>query len=202
MMPNLNNYYLSEIDTKLDYFPYGYRDIERIRSEFREINSEIATIKKRKIGNSGYYVYSNQYSENSRQAFENLYALSDTYSEWGLSNILSLLMDDYSSSLIYGKTWTVSTGSFLSEDYQVFTFQWSDGENGTLSTNLPSSQSNKKSYFFYYEKRDGILYFGYVNQEDENDRFDAYRIDSITYNGNSWSLRVYCYKDGKTYTLT
>ena len=84
-------------------------------------------------------------------------------------------------------------------DYHIYWYENNDGER--LATNLPNEKKNGKDYYFTISGYGNNLIFGYEDQVNASDKFDAYEIVDVVYSDKSWCILVYCYSNDQTYVM-
>lgn len=190
-MQSVNGTNYKTIGAQIDEFPLDYRDINSIKAEYNQVKKNIEVIQ----STSAFTSY-NTKSERSctalRNAYANLMDFNSKNSDWDLSDYLESVHDKYLLNFVFGIEWKTSSGT---------SFYWHEGDNGEewLSTGLPSDKVDSKDYFFYTSSPDK---FGYENQKNSSDKFLAYRISDVIYSNGKWQLKIYCYSDSRTQTLS
>ena len=178
---NMNNklqnvaYYsdLESIQSNLNFLPFDYRDSQQIRTELQLILNDINVIRKSDIKDD---------YKRMRVSYYNLETLSNKLYRW---NIIDLL--DNQSELVkllgaYG------VSSYFNLEPCGYT------EGFCLSTNLPTDQVSTKEYYYYHVEYE---IFGYKNINNEDDKFDAFRILGVYQN----YIKIYNLKNKQTYIL-
>lgn len=176
---------LRVIGREIDRLPYNYRDIRNIKEQQQMILREFTIIQNGNISTD---------SERMRNAYYSLQSIDDNLFNWDLSGYLSRVD---SRILLYDVSW-VTGGNFVFGQTYYFRL-YPNPENPSrllLSTNLPSNKQSGVDYYFTVNSNYTI--FGYENQNDVNDKFDAFRILSIKKD----EIRIYCYVDQQTYLLS
>ena len=189
----ISNYSKEYLDDYLDYLPNNYNDIRSIKNTYKDVQ---------------YYLYDNRVEDLRR--YVELDKIQEKDSHWNFEKIFA----DISWFDIYGVKWegdiislsNSSSGNgsgvtqLTGEAYIQIT---NDQGKETFYTNLPNNKVSGKSYYFYKEFKSNYVIIGYENQNDTNDRFDAFKISDIKYNSktNLYSLNVFCYSNSKTYVL-
>lgn len=196
LMLNVDGANYKSIGTKIDSFSSDYRDIDDIKIEYNQLKKNIETIEGMPL-----FMRTSRDSESLRNAYVSLVKFNQNNHRWDLSEYLNdTVYEEQFSNFVFGKEWSNADYNFL----------WSDNGNGgkTLKTNLPNDKDYNKDYYFYTDNdknSSGLRYspteFGYENQNDENDKFLAYRIVDVTYSNGKWQIRIYCYSNSRTYTL-
>jgi hypothetical protein len=183
------------IQSLIDRLPYDYKDVEEIKKQYKKINWQVDIIKSIEVS-----ALTNDESKKLRDAIENLYELDDEYTNWDLSDYLKYnLLFEHTAQIAFGKKW--ETGN-----YYFYWFEDSTGEH--LRTNLPSNAKQNEEYYFDRTMKDNKIWemvlpskFQYINKNDIGDYFDAYAIESVCYQDNCFKLKIYCYVNGRYYTL-
>ena len=168
---------IDSIGTRINSIPYDYRNINSIKTQYQMILKEINIIRNGNMHND---------YEKMRIAYYNLVLIDNTTFSWDLSTFLDSVDKQI---LIYNIRWENSSYSFR--------YYFNPEDDGMwLSTNLPNNKESGKVYYYYTESNYSI--FGYRNQNDSNDKFQAFRILSIKED----EIRIYCYSNQQTYILT
>ncbi|MBR2473953.1 MAG: hypothetical protein IKB51_02865 [Clostridia bacterium] len=190
IMLNVTESNNDDIAALINKLPSGYKDVEDIEKQYKQIQKYIRTIE------SAYGTDVND-SENAREAYVALYQFNKQNYNWDLSQYLDYITEEQFGRLVFGKQWENS----------FYSFRWySDGESEWLTTNLPNDKDHNKEYSFYYDAKQFVLEvnpqnFGYENKNDENDKFWAYRINDVIYSNGKWQIEIYCYSNSNTYIL-
>ena len=179
------------IGSQIDEFPLDYRDINSIKTEYNQIKKNIEVIQSTSAFTS-WGTKSERSCTALRNAYANLMDFNTKNSDWDLSDYLESVHDKYLLNFVFGIEWETSDGT---------SFYWHEGDNGEewLSTGLPNDKVDSKDYFFYTSSPDK---FGYENQNNSSDKFLAYRISDAIYSNGKWQLKIYCYSDSRTQTLS
>jgi hypothetical protein len=186
-MMSVTRYNISSIGQQIDEFPLDYRDIRQIRAEYNKISKYIAVISDS--------VLTEQSSEECRTACAALVEFQGETDRWDLSGYLEdMVFGHRRGMLIYGREWKTADG--------LYSFFWrSQEDDQLLTTSLPNEKSADKQYYFYTDNENSPTRFGYENQEDSDDFFDAYEIVDVSCDSGKWQLQIFCFSDSKTYTL-
>lgn len=184
-MENVNGMNYRIIGGLIDRIPAGYEDTSEIRTQYNELKKYISTIESSTL--------TTRSCDALRTAYVNLNSFNNKYHNWDVSDyLMNVIYSTHFKKLIFGREWTDGT----------YNLHWyEDGSGERLSTNLPNDKKSWKNYYFVSKKIDNDHIIGYVNVDDTSDRFDAFKIVDVIYSDGTWSLSVYCYSNGHTYTL-
>jgi len=190
-MQSINGSNYKTIGTQIDEFPLDYRDISSIKTEYNQLKKNIEVIQ----STSAYSSWSTMTERSCtalRNAYANLMDFNSKNNDWDLSSYLESVHDKYLLNLIFGIEWETSGGTI---------FYWHEGDDGEewLRTGLSNDKDDSKEYFYYVSSPDK---FGYENQKNSSDKFLAYRISDVIYSNGKWQLKIYCYSDSRTQTLS
>jgi len=184
-MQNVNGSNYKTIETLIDNLPAGYEDTDKIRSQYNELKKYISTVESVTLTSGSCDAF--------REAYANLQDFNSKYRDWNVSDYLKNdIYEKHFEKLFLGRKWSDGT-------YNLYWYHDNDGEQ--LSTNLPSNKKSWKNYYFVSKIIGGEHIFGYINQDDPSDNFDAFKIVDVIYSGGTWSVTVYCYANDHTYTL-
>ncbi len=190
-MQSINGSNYKDIGIQIEEFPLDYRDIDSIKSEYNQIKKNIEVIQ----ATQAYSSYSTMTERNCnalRNAYANLMDINSQNSDWDLSKYLENVHDKYLLNFVFGIEWKTS-------DYDIFYWHEGDGGEEWLETGLPNDESDDKDYYYYVSTPDK---FGYENQKNSSDKFLAYRITDVIYSNKTWQIKIYCYSESRTYTLS
>ena len=184
-MGNVERDNYKSIEQLLDALPIGYEDTGKIRTQYSELKKYINAIEAS--------TFTTRSCNELRTAYANLYNFNIKYHNWDVSGCLQYgVYFSHYKKLVFGREWSDGT-------YSLHWYEDNDGQR--LVTNLPSLKKNTKSYFFTSEGYLNSLTFGYQNQNDPTDKFDAFKIVDVIYSNGEWSITVYCYSNDRIYTL-
>ena len=184
-MENVNGSNYKTIGTLLDKLPAGYEDTSKIRTQYNELKKYISAIESSK--------FTTRSCDELRTAYVNLNSFNKKYHNWDVSDYLKNgVYKNHFKKLVFGREWTDGT-------YELYWYEDGDGER--LSTNLPNGKKSWAEYYFTTSGYGSIFFIGYKNQNDSSDEFDAFKIVDVIYSNGTWSISVYCYSNGRTYTL-
>lgn len=185
---NGNNY--KTIGAQIDEFPLDYRDISSIKTEYNQLKKNIEVIQSTSVYSS-WSTMTERSCTALRNAYANLMNFNNKNNDWDLSSYLKSVHDKYLFNLIFGVEWKTTGGS---------RFYWyEDEDSARLSTSLPNDKDDNKDYFYYTSSPDK---FGYENQKNSSDKFLAYRITEVIYSNSNWQVKIYCYSESRTLTLS
>lgn len=185
---NGNNY--KTIGAQIDEFPLDYRDISSIKTEYNQLKKNIEVIQSTSVYSS-WSTMTERSCTALRNAYANLMNFNNKNNDWDLSSYLKSVHDKYLFNLIFGVEWKTTGGS---------RFYWyEDEDSARLSTSLPNDMDDNKDYFYYTSSPDK---FGYENQKNSSDKFLAYRITEVIYSNGTWQVKIYCYSESRTLTLS
>lgn len=190
-MQSINGSNYKSVGTQIDELPIDYRDISSIKAEYNQLKKNIEVIQ----ATSAYSTWSTLSERNCtalRNAYANLMDFNSKNSDWDLSSYLESVHNKYLLNLVFGVEWKTSGGTI---------FYWHEGDDGEewLRTGLSNDKDDNKEYFYYVSSPDK---FGYKNQKNSSDKFLAYRISDVIYSNGKWQLKIYCYSDSRTRTLS
>lgn len=174
-----------------DMLPYDYKDVDRIRSEYRYYGISEYLGMKGHYQTTGYEI---------REVYKRLVKYKEQGrldQRWDLSNILV-----FCKELLYSATWSYG--------YHYIQFQYTSQFSNTQSfyTNLPDmlpdDYTGNRYYYISYNDGDlenGEITIGYYIYGVE---YDSYGISNFAYDVeiNAFSVDVYCYADDTTYPMT
>ena len=175
-----------EIGKKLDSIPYGYRDVETLKTKYGRIMSNVNIIE-----NVNEDTINDEMAQRCRDAYISLLAINDEYYD---VDVYSYLKTVPMKKLFYGYSWSCSSGKF----------QLHDNANGGcwLNVSLPNNKEEDKEYYYFEDKRISSYLYGYENKNDKNDWFYAFEITKVVINADGkMSLTLICKSNGDTYTL-
>ena len=184
-MQNVNGSNYKTIGTLLDKLPTGYEDTSKIRTQYNELKKYISTIESS--------TFTTRSCDALRTAYINLNSFNNKYHNWDVSDYLKNgVYKNHFKKLVFGREWTDGT-------YDLHWYEDGDGER--LATNLPNGKKSWIDYYFTTSGYGSNFIIGYKNQNDSSDEFDAFKIVDVIYSNGTWSISVYCYSNGRTYTL-
>lgn len=184
-MENVNGSNYKTIGTLLDKLPAGYEDTSKIRTQYNELKKYISAIESS--------TFTTRSCDALRTAYVNLNSFNNKYHNWDVSDYLKNgVYKNHFKKLVFGREWTDGT-------YELYWYEDGDGER--LSTNLPNGKKSWVEYYFTTSGYGSNFIIGYENQNDSSDEFDAFEIVDVIYSNGTWSISVYCYSNGRTYTL-
>lgn len=184
-MQNVNGSNYKTIGTLLDKLPAGYEDTSKIRTQYNELKKYISAIESS--------TFTTRSCDALRTAYVNLNSFNNKYHNWDVSDYLKNgVYKNHFKKLVFGREWTDGT-------YELYWYEDGDGER--LSTNLPNGKKSWVEYYFTTSGYGSNFIIGYENQNDSSDEFDAFKIVDVIYSNGTWSISVYCYSNGRTYTL-
>lgn len=184
-MENVNGSNYKSIGMILDKLPAGYEDTGKIRTQYNELKKYISAIESS--------TFTTRSCDALRTAYVNLNSFNNKYHNWDVSDYLKNgVYINHFKKLVFGREWTDGT-------YELHWYEDGDGER--LSTNLPNGKKSWVEYYFTTNGYGSNFIIGYENQNDSSDEFDAFKIVDVIYSNGTWSISVYCYSNGLTYTL-
>lgn len=184
-MQNVNGSNYKTIGTLLDKLPTGYEDTGKIRTQYNELKKYISAIESS--------TFTTRSCDALRTAYVNLNSFNNKYHNWDVSDYLKNgVYKNHFKKLVFGREWTDGTCDL---------HWYEDGDGERLATNLPNSKKSWIDYYFTTSGYGSNFIIGYENQNDSSDEFDAFKIVDVIYSNGTWSISVYCYSNGRTYTL-
>ena len=168
---------IEEIEKCFDAIPDNYKDTASIKEEFIYIKSQIDVLQNFSTANYA----------NHETALTLLYQDS-YYTKWDLKKFVNSSAFENKNILTSAllTEWKDSEGNYLK-------FAEKENNDAWLYTNLPNKKDFSKDYNYFIE---GNL-IGYYVQDDYSTKFNAFRIESISYD----TIRVFCFKNDTYYIL-
>ncbi|MCK7488148.1 MAG: hypothetical protein MZU97_23700 [Bacillus subtilis] len=165
----------------IDALPDNYRDVSDITSDYLTIMQHVSVLERGQLF-SDY--------ERMRESYFQLASIDDQAKDWNLSQYLNGI--DV-TLLVLGIEWT-------SPEFRLRFYTSTNPNRYRFYSNLPSERINGFQYYFFTEKpasNTNSLIIWFQNTMFAEEVFKAYRFVSAT----RTELVVYCYSDGKMYTL-
>jgi len=164
---------LESIEGDLNFLPFDYRDSQQIRTELQIILNDMNVIRRSNVVDD---------YKRMRDSYYNLETLNNNLYRWDITGLL-----DNQDRLI------VLAGDYGSSEY--FKLEPCGFEEGfCVSTNLPTDRVSTKEYYYYQVDYE---IFGYKNKNNEDDKFDAFRILGVYKD----YIEIYNFKNKQNYTL-
>jgi hypothetical protein len=149
----------SQIENSFWGLPDSFRDVGKLKEDFDYIQVQSRLI------NGG----NNQDYRSMREAYFRLNEFNVFNNKWGLYPLLDARRD----RALYGN-WRTSCFSTNTNYFNV-----TAGSNGPLvGTNLPTRKNSTQSYYYY--ETDNWKTIGYENQNNSSDKFEAFKIVSVS----------------------
>ena len=191
---------LDFIEEKLALLPSDYKDVSLIKEElifikskynvlhdavFRILMKQIMTGETQEEIEEYYVDYAKV-----RAAYLSLKNNSDKYKNWNLE----YFADDYVfNGDDNGVLLAVMVGLWKDSDGNYINIVETETNDLTFGSNLPNDKDSSKSYYYFI--KGNII--GYESQTNSDDTISAYRIVEI---GDDY-VKVFCFKNSRTYTL-
>ncbi|ERJ11312.1 hypothetical protein [Haloplasma contractile] len=169
---------MNTIGDYIEYLPKDYKNLKGIQEDYEMIMGNVYIIE-----NS----YVNENHLKMRNAFYKLSTFDEKSQNFDLSGYLETVDRDVFILDVY---WSNDDGHYFQVKLNDL-----NPNNSTLYSSLPTHIEEGKDY--YYFTGGDWESIGLKNVDNFSDRFNAYRIESVSVK----ELELYCFKDGKTYTL-
>ena len=195
-----NDNVLNSIKEKLDNLPEEYNDVKTIKEEYLFVSAQEQILgdaivnyacKYFEPDNDQYYI---DYAK-VRRAYLNLVNNDNEYNKWdliGLANdtIMGKSDDGYNRDFVF----FVMVGEWSTKDGNYY-FDVIEKDDNSLyfRCNIPNEKDSSKEYYYSIDGKN----IGYEEIDNDSNSFNSYRIEEI----DEEYIKVFCYKNSKTYTL-
>lgn len=191
-MQNFKNSSIERIDKIFNEMPTQYENIDEYRTQYNEIRKNVNLIYD--CEQKGLWGLTEFDTNKVRDSYIQLSNINNLYNEWDLNSYLDGI--DI-SILVFGVKWESVDNSY--------SFQWTEYEDAfdaKLTSTIPSDKTTGKSYYYTTDIKDDYIIFGYENQDDSSDKFNAFKVYGIICKDSILHLNVYCYKNESKYVFT
>lgn len=182
---------VQEIDSILNQLPDDYKDVDKIRSQYKLIKKHATTLSESQSLTSSNFKEGS--SDKIREAYAKLTLISPLYFDWNLEDFLDSIKIEV---LIFDIEWEYSS---------LYYFKWSYNENlqdERLSTDIPNNKESGKEYYYTTDITDDSIIFGYENKNDSTEQLNAFKVSNIRYKNETYYIDVYCFKNDTRYIFT
>ena len=191
---------LEFIEEELALLPSDYQDVAQIKEDLIFIKSKysvfsdavVKTFMKQLMGDATKEKLEEYYVDYAkvRNSYLSLKNNANKYKNWNLSYFADdYVFDGDDNGILLGVIvglWEDSNGNYIN-------IVETETNSLTFGSNLPNDKDSSKSYYYFI--KGNII--GYESQTDSEDTINAYRIVEI---GEDY-VKVFCFKNSRTYTL-
>lgn len=185
LMMNYNRFSETSVERCIEKLPDDYKDLDEISTQFQVIKKHTKAV------DDAYFYGSNGNTSkclSARVHMHNLMVINNTSYKWDLTSYINSNL----KVVLFGVEWS----------YDNFEISWKEKSGETwLSTDFPNDKDENKEYYYDVDFYSDNIVFSYENKNDSNERFDAYKIYSLTFDSTDFYFQMYCYSNKMTYKI-